>query len=40
MDIYIDQLAALAHPQRLALFRLLVRRYPQAVAAGANRCYN
>ena len=34
MDIYVDQLAALAHPQRLALFRLLMRRYPQAVAAG------
>jgi protein-tyrosine-phosphatase/DNA-binding transcriptional ArsR family regulator len=31
---YIDQLAALAHPQRLAIFRLLMRRYPDAVPAG------
>ncbi|SIT04083.1 ArsR/SmtB family transcription factor, partial [Paracoccus saliphilus] len=30
----IDQLASLAHPQRLALFRLLVRRYPDQVSAG------
>ncbi|WCR04830.1 helix-turn-helix domain-containing protein [Paracoccus saliphilus] len=30
----IDQLASLAHPQRLALFRLLVRRYPDRVSAG------
>ncbi|WP_375688598.1 helix-turn-helix domain-containing protein [Pseudooceanicola sp. LIPI14-2-Ac024] len=30
----VDQLAALAHPQRLALFRLLVRRFPDAVPAG------
>ncbi len=30
----VDQLAALAHPQRLALFRLLVRRYPDHVPAG------
>ncbi|QFT63590.1 helix-turn-helix domain-containing protein [Roseivivax sp. THAF30] len=29
-----DQLAVLGHPQRLALFRLLVRRYPDAVPAG------
>ncbi|GGL69014.1 ArsR family transcriptional regulator [Wenxinia marina] len=29
-----DRLAALAHPQRLALFRLLVRRYPDQVPAG------
>ncbi|KAA9006105.1 metalloregulator ArsR/SmtB family transcription factor [Histidinibacterium aquaticum] len=31
---YLDQLAALAHPQRLALFRLLVRRYPDELSAG------
>lgn len=30
----ITQLAALAHPRRLAIFRLLVRRYPDAVPAG------
>ncbi|MHA7876588.1 arsenate reductase/protein-tyrosine-phosphatase family protein [Roseivivax sp.] len=29
-----DQLAALGHPHRLKLFRLLVRRYPDAVPAG------
>ncbi|MFV1593139.1 helix-turn-helix domain-containing protein [Phaeobacter sp. JH20_36] len=29
-----SQLSALAHPQRLALFRLLMRRYPDAVPAG------
>ncbi|WP_425074522.1 helix-turn-helix domain-containing protein [Sagittula sp. S175] len=28
------QLQALAHPRRLAAFRLLMRRYPEAVAAG------
>jgi len=28
------QLSALAHPRRLALFRLLMRRYPDAVPAG------
>lgn len=28
------QLAALSHPQRLALFRLLVRRFPDEVPAG------
>lgn len=28
------QLTALAHPRRLAIFRLLMRRYPEAVAAG------
>lgn len=28
------QLAALAHPRRLDLFRLLMRRYPDAVSAG------
>ncbi len=30
----IAQLTALAHPRRLALFRLLMRRYPDAVPAG------
>ncbi|WP_422071662.1 metalloregulator ArsR/SmtB family transcription factor [Tranquillimonas rosea] len=30
----VEQLDALAHPQRLALFRLLVRRYPDEVPAG------
>ncbi|MGH1354797.1 MAG: helix-turn-helix domain-containing protein [Thalassovita sp.] len=30
----VEQLAALAHPQRLAIFRLLMRRYPDAVSAG------
>lgn len=29
-----DRLSALAHPQRLAVFRLLMRRYPDRVAAG------
>ncbi|MFW8593039.1 helix-turn-helix domain-containing protein [Cribrihabitans neustonicus] len=29
-----DKLAALAHPNRLALFRLLMRRYPDSVPAG------
>ncbi len=29
-----DKLAALAHPNRLALFRLLMRRYPDGVPAG------
>lgn len=29
-----EQLAALSHPKRLALFRLLMRRYPDSVAAG------
>ncbi|KAA8616477.1 arsenate reductase/protein-tyrosine-phosphatase family protein [Salipiger aestuarii] len=29
-----DQLATLSHPQRMGLFRLLMRRYPDAVAAG------
>lgn len=32
--IHVDRLAALAHPHRLALFRLLMRRYPDAVPAG------
>lgn len=30
----VDQLAALSHPQRLAVFRLLVRRCPDALPAG------
>ncbi|MFY0310813.1 helix-turn-helix domain-containing protein [Leisingera sp. D0M16] len=35
MEIEItDKLGALAHPNRLALFRLLMRRYPDAVPAG------
>ncbi len=29
-----DQLASLAHPNRLAIFRLLMRRFPAKVAAG------
>lgn len=29
-----EQLAALSHPKRLALFHLLMRRYPDSVAAG------
>jgi len=29
-----EQLAALSHPKRLDLFRLLMRRYPDSVAAG------
>ncbi|WP_045391631.1 helix-turn-helix domain-containing protein [Falsirhodobacter sp. alg1] len=29
-----DQLAILGHPQRLAIFRLLMRRYPDRVPAG------
>ncbi|PCJ07600.1 MAG: ArsR family transcriptional regulator [Rhodobacteraceae bacterium] len=35
MEIKItNQLAALAHPKRLAMFRLLMRRYPDGVPAG------
>lgn len=30
----LDKLSALGHPQRLAVFRLLVRRYPDRVSAG------
>lgn len=30
----IDRLSALSHPQRLRLFRLLMRRYPDSVPAG------
>lgn len=33
-SIATEQLATLSHPQRLAVFRLLVRRYPDAVPAG------
>lgn len=32
-DIAIDAFSALAHPTRLAVFRLLVRRVPQGVPA-------
>ena len=32
-DIAIDAFAALAHPTRLAVFRLLVRRVPEGVPA-------
>lgn len=34
MDALAPRLVALAHPQRMALFRLLVRRYPDRVPAG------
>lgn len=34
MEKEITQLSALAHPQRLAIFRLLARRYPDALPAG------
>lgn len=30
----LDQFTTLGHPQRMAVFRLLMRRYPDAVAAG------
>ena len=33
-DQIVPRLAALAHPQRLAVFRLLMRRYPDRVPAG------
>lgn len=33
-SIAADQLTALSHPARLAVFRLLMRRYPDAVPAG------
>ncbi|MEM9972877.1 MAG: helix-turn-helix domain-containing protein [Pseudomonadota bacterium] len=33
-SILIDRLTALGHPQRMAVFRLLMRRYPDAVPAG------
>lgn len=32
--VILDRLTTLGHAQRLAVFRLLVRRYPDAVAAG------
>lgn len=34
MEKEISQLSALAHPQRLAIFRLLMRRYPDRLPAG------
>ena len=34
MEIMLDQLSTLAHPGRNAIFRLLMRRYPDAVPAG------
>lgn len=34
MERYVEQLSALAHPQRLSVFRLLMRRYPDRVPAG------
>lgn len=34
MESIVDALSALAHPQRLAVFRLLIRRYPDDLAAG------
>ncbi|EBA09466.1 metalloregulator ArsR/SmtB family transcription factor [Sagittula stellata] len=33
-QIHLAQLTALAHPKRLSLFRLLMRRYPDRVPAG------
>ncbi|WP_371038581.1 helix-turn-helix domain-containing protein [Rhodosalinus sp. FB01] len=33
-----DRLSTLGHPQRLALFRLLMRRYPDRVPAGELAC--
>ncbi len=33
-QVILDRLTTLGHPQRMALFRLLMRRYPQEVAAG------
>jgi arsenate reductase len=32
--LILDQLTTLGHPQRLAVFRMLMRRYPDAVPAG------
>ncbi len=32
--VILERLTTLGHPQRMALFRLLMRRYPQAVPAG------
>jgi ArsR family transcriptional regulator, arsenate/arsenite/antimonite-responsive transcriptional repressor / arsenate reductase (thioredoxin) len=34
MEQYVAQFSALAHPQRLSVFRLLMRRYPDRVPAG------
>jgi ArsR family transcriptional regulator, arsenate/arsenite/antimonite-responsive transcriptional repressor / arsenate reductase (thioredoxin) len=34
MEKYVAQFSALAHPQRLSVFRLLMRRYPDRVPAG------
>jgi len=34
MEKHLDQLSTLAHPGRNAIFRLLMRRYPDAVPAG------
>jgi len=34
MEKYVAQLSALAHPQRLSVYRLLMRRYPHHVPAG------
>ncbi|MEL6644067.1 MAG: helix-turn-helix domain-containing protein [Pseudomonadota bacterium] len=33
-SIVLDRLTTLGHPQRMAVFRLLMRRYPDAVPAG------
>jgi ArsR family transcriptional regulator, arsenate/arsenite/antimonite-responsive transcriptional repressor / arsenate reductase (thioredoxin) len=33
-NMILDRLTTLGHPQRIAVFRLLVRRYPDAVPAG------
>ncbi len=33
-SLLLDRLSTLSHPQRMAIFRLLVRRYPNAVPAG------
>jgi len=34
-QMLIDRLSTLSHPQRMAVFRLLMRRYPDQVPAGA-----
>ncbi|RFU13918.1 ArsR family transcriptional regulator [Rhodobacteraceae bacterium W635] len=34
MEVMLDQLSTLSHPGRNAIFRLLMRRYPDAVPAG------
>ena len=33
-NVILDRLTTLGHPQRMAVFRLLMRRYPDAVPAG------